>query len=91
MCEDSVHPWKNPLMKHGFGSPNNDTWAIHGVPPSFVGLLKRGMNGGDINDIPIRPRIHSEVVDVRLRKDGELPLGLSLHYALSENKIGGAG
>eukprot|EP00435_Cladocopium_sp_Y103_P054867 s1089_g18.t1 len=32
---------------------------------------------------------HPLVVDVKLRKDGELPLGLSLHYALSENKIGG--
>ena len=25
---------------------------------------------------------------MRLAKDGELPLGLSLHYALSENRIG---
>lgn len=32
---------------------------------------------------------HPLVVDVKLRKDGALPLGLSLHYALSENKIGG--
>lgn len=37
-----------------------------------------------VNFLPFGP----QVSNVRLAKDGELPLGLSLHYALSENRIG---
>ena len=47
-------------------------------------LLSHLWNILTVNFLPFGP----QVSNVRLAKDGELPLGLSLHYALSENRIG---